>query len=448
MQRAWFFLFLVFVSSTGYAQTLTELLQKAESNYPLLKAKSFERIAAENQVRVAKNAALPTLDAAYQVNYSTYNNITGMASPQYFVPISGPPSSGNSYDPVYGSAASVLMNWDIFTFGQRSARTDIANANLKVSEADASYEIFRHKINVIQNYLDLIYAHELVAVYQKNLERSQERIKEIQVLTQTGLRPVVDSALFAAEFSKSKIDLFSAQKMFESQRLIVSELVGGETIDLTNDSTFFFTLPAANLDTILTTHPLISLSQARVQVNSEQRKLIQRTLYPKLSLWGTAYARGSGIRYDGYVNSEDGLSFSRYNYGVGLQLSFPILKFIDVKTQLNQNNNLLSAQQEKLNEAKLQVKTQSEVSETGLRYAIQSAQESPTFFNAAHFSYNALQTRYNTGLANYADLIQAQYSLVKAESDLKKSYLDAWKALLYKAAVEGDINIFLNQVGR
>jgi outer membrane protein TolC len=184
-----------------------------------------------------------------------------------------------------------------------------------------------------------------------------------------------------------------------------------------------------------------------VSVNSEQRKFLQRTLYPKLSLWGTAYARGSGIRYDGYVNPEDGLHFTRYNYGAGLQLSIPILRFIDLRTQLSQSNNLLNAQQEKLSQANLQIKAQSALSALGLKYAIESAQESPVFFNSAQFSYDALFTRYNTGLANHADLVQAQYSLLKAESDLKKSYLDAWKALLYMSAVDGDLDIFLNQVG-
>lgn len=447
MKKAWLFIFVLAVS-TGYGQTLTDLLQKAEANYPLLKSKNFERFAAQDQVISSRNSVLPTLDAAYQLNYATYNNITGMASSQYFVPISGPPSTSNTYNPVFGSVASVVMNWDVLTFGQRSARTDIAKANLKVAEADATYEIFRHKIIVIQNYLDLLFAHELLKVYQKNLERSQERTKEIQVLTQTGLRPTVDSSLFAAELSKSRIELLNSQKILESQKIILAELIGAGTIEYTRDTTFFIKLPSISPDTTSSNnHPLISLSQARVSVNAESRKFIQRTLFPKLSMWGTAYARGSGIRYDGYVNAEDGLNFTRYNYGVGLQLSVPLLRFIDVRTQLRQNNNLMNAQQEKLNQASLQIKTQSAVSALGLKYAIQSAHESPAFFNSAQFSYDALYTRYNTGLANYADLIQAQYSLLKAESDLKKTYLDAWKALLYTAAVEGDLNIFLNQVG-
>lgn len=445
MQKAWLYI-LVLTVSVSHGQTLKDLLIKAESNYPLLKSKQYERLAAENGVTSAKKAVLPNLDAAYQVNYATYNNITGMAAPQYFVPISGPPSTGNSNDAVFGSVGSLLMSWDLFTFGQRSARTDIAKATLKVAEADAVYETFRHKINVIQHYLDLLFAHELSEVYQKNLERSQERTKEIQVLTRTGLRPEVDSALFAAELSKAKIELLNAQKFLESQEIVLTELVGDGAIAYIRDSTFFSMLPTINPDTISNNHPLISLSQARVSVNSAQRNFLQRTLYPKLSLWGTAYARGSGIRHDGYVNAEDGLDFTRYNYGAGLQLSIPILRFIDVRTQLSQSNNLLNAQQEKLSQANLQIKAQSAVSALGLKYAIQSAQESPVFFNSAQFSYDALFTRYNAGLANYADLVQAQYSLLKAESDLKKSYLDAWKALLYMAAVNGDLDIFLNQV--
>jgi outer membrane protein len=74
------------------------------------------------------------------------------------------------------------------------------------------------------------------------------------------------------------------------------------------------------------------------------------------------------------------------------------------------------------------------------------AQESPAFYQSAAFSYRTLLSRYNSGLVNYADLIQAQYTLIQSEADLKKTYLNAWKALLYKAAVQGDITIFMNQL--
>ena len=42
--------------------------------------------------------------------------------------------------------------------------------------------------------------------------------------------------------------------------------------------------------------------------------------------------------------------------------------------------------------------------------------------------------------------MQAQYALIKAETDYKLAYMGVWKALLFKAAVNGDLNLFINEV--
>src|SRR5687767_4674499 len=101
------------------AQLLKDLLETAKTNYPLLKAKQFESAAKADQVRYQRSTAIPSIEAGYQLNYATYNNITGMATAQHFVPISGPPSTSNNSDAVLGSAGGLLMNWELFTFGQR-----------------------------------------------------------------------------------------------------------------------------------------------------------------------------------------------------------------------------------------------------------------------------------------------------------------------------------------
>src|SRR5258708_35939482 len=156
--------------SNANSQTLRELLKQAEGNYPLLKAKAFEVQAGKGNVTSEKNTALPTLDAAYQLNYATYNNITGMATTQFIGPMTGPPSSNNIYGGVYGTAGSLLLNWEPFTFGQRTARVDVAKAGLRYNEADAKLEIFKHQIKVVGTYLDVLMANELLKVYSKNLE--------------------------------------------------------------------------------------------------------------------------------------------------------------------------------------------------------------------------------------------------------------------------------------
>jgi outer membrane protein TolC len=166
---------------------------------------------------------------------------------------------------------------------------------------------------------------------------------------------------------------------------------------------------------------------------------------PTLGVWGSAYARGSGISYNGTVKSTDGLGFQRYNYGLGLQLSLPILQFVRIKPQLQQQDFVIKSDEEKLNEISLRLKKQNELADTTLSNALAVVKETPLYYESASFSYRALMSRYQSGLANFADLMQAQYALIKAETDNKTAYMGVWKALLYKAAITGDLSLFLNQ---
>jgi outer membrane protein len=446
MKRNTLVIGLAFLAFYSPAQKLPELLKHAEANYPMLKAKGYEVLARKDQVEFVKSSVLPSLDAAYQINYATYNNITGMALGQSFVPISGPPSSSNNYDGVFGSVGGLLLNWEPFTFGQRKSKIETAKAYQAYQEADQAQEIFQHQIRTAHAYLDVVMVNELIRVYSKNLERAQDHARIVKTLARSGLRPGVDTALFNTELSRAKIELLNYKKLRETQKVFLSELLGGNEGTYTIDSSFFKSLPSIATGTALQNHPLIRLSTSRSMISVSEKVSLQRTLYPKLSFWGTTYARGSGISYDGVVNSSEGLSFSRYNYGAGLVLSVPLLRFTNVRHQLNGQESLIKAEEERLNAIKLQVDKQNQVADVTLSNALKIAQESPSFYQSASYSYRALLSRYNSGLVNYSDLIQAQYALIKSETDLKRAYLDAWKALLYKAATQGDINIFLNQL--
>ena len=123
----------------GPGSSLTALLAQAEKNYPLLKAKKLETAASQKNIDIAQSGLIPTLDAAYQLNIATYNNITGMAYPQYLVPISGPPSADNA-GAVPGSAVSLLFNWQPLTFGKRQSAVDVSKATVQYAMADEQNE--------------------------------------------------------------------------------------------------------------------------------------------------------------------------------------------------------------------------------------------------------------------------------------------------------------------
>jgi outer membrane protein len=434
------------VGAQDQSPSLKDLLKQAATNYPLLKAKSFEVQAAQKGVNASQRTLVPTLDASYQANFATYNNITGMASPSFLIPISGPPSSGNNNSGVFGSSASLVLNWQPITFGQRNAQVDLSKAGLHQSEADAQNELFRHKVKVINAYLDALVSNEMVKVFEKNYSRSEANLTTIKALVVNGIKPGLDTAMFKAEISRAKIDLLNIRKYKQQTLITLSQLLASDNNFNVSDSSYFSRLPVQNLPADSVRHPLLAFFDSNIEVNRARSKILSRSVLPTLGVWGTTFARGSGIHYDGTVNSGDGLSFQRHNYGIGIQLSIPLLQYARINPQLQQQELLTRSNEEKLQEVSLQLRKQLEMADTTLNNSLAAAKENPVMMQSAEFSYRAMLSRYHSGLANYSDLIQAQYILIKAESEGKTAYIDAWKALLFKAAVKGDLSLFLNQV--
>ena len=416
------------------------------ANYPLLKSKGYEVQAAEKGVNASKRSLVPSLDASFQANYATYNNIIGMASPSFLIPISGPPSSSNIYSGVFGSGASMVLNWQPVTFGQRSAQVEYTEAVHQQSVADVQNEIFQHKVRVINAYLDALVSSELVKVYEQNYTRAETNLKTIRSLVVSGIKPGVDTAMYRAEISRARIDLLNSRKFMQQSLITLSQFLASDKTISVNDSSYFARLPSFSLITDSVRHPLLALYDSNIDLTKAKLKMLNRTMLPTLGLWGTTYARGSGISYNGVVNSAEGLSFQRYNYGVGVQLSLPILQSVRINPVLQQQQLLIKSNQEKLNDVSLQLKKELEQADVTLNNALATAKENPILVQSSDFSYNAMLSRYQSGLVNYAELIQSQYLLIKAESENKTAFINAWKALLLKAAVKGDLNLFLNQV--
>lgn len=426
--------------------TLNQLLQQAEANYPLIKSKIQSVQAAQKAVDVSKSTKLPSLDAAYQMNYATYNNITGMAYPQFLIPISGPPSASNSFSGVFGSAATLLFNWQPVTFGLREAQITYSQTGVKYAMADAANELLQHKIKVANAYLDALTYEELIKVYEENIIRASTNLSIAKTLVVSGIKPGVDTALFSSELSKAKIDLLNIKRNAAQAIITLSQLLAVTDNIVIADSSYFSKLPANIVGSDTTKNPLLSMYSTSIELGKARRKSIAKTTSPTLGAWATTFARGSGINYNGTVKALDGLGLQRFNYGAGVQLSIPLLQSLKIKPQLQQQDFLIRADEEKLNELTLQLDRQLQTADTTLTYAIAVAKESPMLVNAAIYAYTAMQSRYNSGLTNYADVIQAQYNLLKAETDYKTSFMAVWKTLLYKSAVKGDINLFLNQV--
>lgn len=442
-------LFLFFQNS--FSQTdLNGLLEQVVGNYPSIAARQARAEASKTDLKIEKNTFLPSLDAAYQANYATYNNITGMSYPGAVIPISGPPSSDNDYGGVPGSAAGILLKWEPITFGQRAAAIKYNEKLYEKQLAGVEDEILKVQYRVAFIYLEMAATEELIKAYDKNIERTQYNVKQVNTLVTAGIRPGVDSLQFKGELSRARTELYGLRNILGGQEQEMMELLVGQDLDQVEiDTVYTATLPRPPLgmaptDTIL--NPALKMARYDAQANEALLSRYKRAWAPKLEFWGTGYGRGSGVGFDGTVNRADGWSFGRYNYGFGAQVVFPILGLREKGLQVNKQEALLRSSMSDLKQTRIELEKQENTALGDFETALEVAKEIPTEFEAKQAAYKALRTRYETGLIDYTDLIQAQYELLNAESRLGNAYVNAWKMLLKLAVVRGDMALFQNQL--
>src|SRR5262249_18176766 len=72
-----------------------------------------------------------------------------------------------------------------------------------------------------------------------------------------------------------------------------------------------------------------SVEQARAQL-----KMLERAYFPRFSLEGAAYARGSGAALNGNIaGGANGLAPTTQNYALGLNVTFPIFDRASIRAQ-------------------------------------------------------------------------------------------------------------------
>src|SRR5881296_1872918 len=106
--------------------TLEQAVNQALDKYPAVRASIEQVSAASAGINLARAVYLPRADFLGQMNRATHNNVFGLLLPQPVISsISGPVLGTNSASSVWGTALGVLVSWEPFDFGFRSATVEV-----------------------------------------------------------------------------------------------------------------------------------------------------------------------------------------------------------------------------------------------------------------------------------------------------------------------------------
>jgi outer membrane protein len=445
-----FLLIIQTASSQAVTLNIKDVIKKVQTNLPQLEVLRQQALANEQNIALAKNTIIPDINAGYQVNMATYNNITGMSYPGFLLPISGPPSLNNKINFVPGSAAGALVKWNPITFGQRNAAIETATAQFKQATAAYNEQLFQYQYNAINIYLDAVYYQQVLKSLEANINRGKISLEQVLVLAKNGLRPGIDTTQFQAAIAQAEIDYLETESICRQKIIELTRVIGDTTTveNLVLTDTLFNqnVLAYSDTSTFINQHPYYQNLESQKKVTEAGLKQIQKAWAPQLDIWSNIYARGSGIDASGNVDKVKGLGFSRTNAGAGVQLSFPILGYSKVNIQKKQYHLLLQADNAKLAQADLDIRKQIETAAMQFGQNVKIANKSPQLLKAANDVYEGLKLSYETGLIDYTRLADAQYQLQTAEVNHANANLHLWRSLLAIAVAKGNLNVFIDQL--
>ena len=184
--------------------SLSSLTDSALRNLPQLMQKKALINSGQAAVKDIRHQFIPFLRANAQAELGTDNSLPGSYYSFGIIPsTSSGISNQNNGQAAVGSLATIYGEYTFLDFGYRKASIQSAISNVGVETADYERLSYQVKADVTRLYLTLLKNQMQLEIEGQNRQRYEKIFSVIQALTQSGIKPGVDSSLAMAELSKS-----------------------------------------------------------------------------------------------------------------------------------------------------------------------------------------------------------------------------------------------------
>ena len=432
--------------------TLSQAVDDALKNYPLIRVSQEQINAAAAGIQLARTAYLPRLDVLAQANRATRNNVFGLLFPQSVIPsMSGPVIGTNNLGTAWGSTLGALVTWEPFDFGLRRASVAVATAARTQSEATLKRTQFDVTVAAADAYVTLVAAQETVRAAQAGVDRADVIFRTINALVTAQLRPGADASRVQAELAAARTQLIQAQQAVEIARANLSQFVGLEPPQIAVSAPRLLQLPPAQTVAPLdpAANPRSVEQNAAVEQLRAQLRTLERSYFPRFALQGSAYARGTGAELDGTnLGGLNGLAPTTQNYALGITVTFPVLDLASIRAREAQQSSTIRAETARYQQIATDLKAQWNGAVATLQGARNVAANTPVEVASARAATDQATARYQSGLGNIDEVAEAQRLLTQAEIDDALARLGVWRGLLRVATAAGDLQPFLAETSQ
>lgn len=409
--------------------TIDEAVNMALQNSDASKIADAKVNSAEGQLNVTKNLQYPDVDISGQYRY-----LAG-ADVKLRTQTSDSAGGGKSATPDVNSLLLGQANVSMPIFsGFKLKNTIKASENLyKAAQFNAANDKEQIALQTIQDYLSLYKAKKTIELVQENLKSAQQRVTDFSNMEENGL--LARNDLLKAKLQQSNIDI-SLEEAKKNERILNYQLavmlkLPKNTVIETSEESF-----EKNLLGITSKINRNDLEALQYQQNAaeDQIKVAKSAYYPSLALVG------------GYValDLHNALTVTNaMNIGVGVSynLSNIFKTKSDVKLAKSKVNELEYSIAMTSDKIKVQVenaKQEYELSKKKFDVYTQSQEQ-------AIENYRIVKDKYDNGLSDTNDLLEADVQQLQAKIDLAYSKANIAQKYYELLTAEGILTQQFNQ---
>jgi len=432
--------------------TIAQAVRQAAEKYPSIRASLEQVSAAAAEVDLARISYLPRADTVAQLNRGTHNNLSGLLFPQSVIsPVSGPVFPQDRLANAWGTAAGILVSWEPFDFGLRKANVGVAEASRLRSEQQVAVARLEVGTAAADAFLTILAAQQSVRAAQAGVDRARMIHRVVNALVQAKLRPGADESRMRAELALAETQLIRAEQSVRIARAALAQFLGTPSSDLSIEPGPLLQsppspdIPAGSLDE----HPAVQEQAAAEDEIKAREFALERSYFPRFSLQGTTYARGTGWKENGTAGGFwAGFGPNTLNWAFGITVTFPALDFKSLRTREEIEIHRERVQIGRRERVVRELQAQTEKARAELEGARRIAENAPVQLEAARATEQQSRARYQAGLGTIIEVADAERLLTAAETDDSLARLNVWRAMLALASAQGSLSPFLQEAGK
>ena len=328
-------------------------------------------------------------------------------------------SSINNY------SAGLSLNQMLYDGGRTINRVKQAKRNLSISKLNQRQIKTQVIQKVIQAYYDLLKAQKLSTVANKNLEMSNQQVDLVKKQFDIGLVKRTDLLKAQVAKGQAEVDAINKKINLENSRRILFNDMGlqdfGQNITAIDQDWIMPKIPSSTdvLKLLKSQNPTILISENQISLSDLSYKLSKGLRLPLLN--STMNYSANGATSNQLLNALD----DDWILGVNLSISVPI--YTGNNLSMQQQQAKLSIQRSEYSYITLlnDLRVQAEIIRETLNNYAEIIPLNQAIVNSAEEDLKLVTERYSLGSATILEVLDAQVSLLRSNSNLINTVHDA-----------------------